>query len=101
MFVKIATRATEPLRVKGTLAHPRAKKDGPGEFMECFKSIGIRSVIVKIHHIYIRNIFKQAIAGIIFPTQCGGITKRSTTMTSAHLKWTVAAACHEKVHIQV
>ena len=95
LYTKIATRATEPICYKGILAHPRPKKEGHGITMDHYRCIGIRSLHLKTYHAFLRDKLKKAITHIIHSShssQCGGVTKRSTTMAATHLRWTADLA---------
>ena len=56
LYTKMQLRIAEPLRLKGSLAHPLYKQGMHTHTMLDYRSISIRSLVIKTHHAHIRDI---------------------------------------------
>eukprot|EP00974_Lingulodinium_polyedra_P109576 10600678-Lingulodinium_polyedra.AAC.1 len=60
--------------------------------MQDFRAIAIRSLVVKIHHSFLRGSFKACVAATLYTCQFGGVEHTSVDVASAVVRWALAGA---------
>ena len=69
--------------------------------MREFRAISIRSYITKIHHSFVRGLFRLLVGSAVTAFQFGGTKGLSHLMASAMLRWTISAAIQAGQSCQV
>ena len=87
LITKVQLQMREPLAIKTSLAHPVKKKAARTSTMVDFRNISIRSYIMKSHHGFLQDLFRNLVASAFYVNQFGGIRHKGTEMASAFIKW--------------
>ena len=69
--------------------------------MTHFRSINLRTQVVKIHHAFMHEHAKTLMGVIVHATQCGGVPGRGCDMAGASLCWTLSCAQAMDIDVQI